>query len=69
MATPIEALPPLSDSDFTGPNHLFPVLKATVLLCSILVTLLTAARLVTKRLVSTYNTEDCEYQIIRYFNY
>ena len=46
---------------FTSPNTLFPSILATVLLCSILTTLFTAARLTTKRLISTYDAEDCEF--------
>ena len=46
---------------FTSPNTLFPSILATVLLCSILTTLFTAARLTTKRLISTYDVEDCEF--------
>ena len=42
-----------------APNPLYPFILATVLLCSILTTIITAARLITKRLVSTYSYEDC----------
>ena len=47
---------------FASPNTLFPSILATVLLCGILTTFFTAARLITKRLVSTYDVEDCEFQ-------
>lgn len=47
---------------FTGPNTLFPPILATVLLCGILTTFFTAARLTTKRLISKYDVEDCESQ-------
>ena len=46
---------------FTSPNTLFPSILATVLLCGTLTTLFTAARLTTKRLVSRYDVEDCEF--------
>lgn len=45
---------------FIGPNTLFPPILATVLLCSIVTTFFTAARLTTKRLISKYDVEDCE---------
>ena len=48
------------EPDFTSPNTLYPYILATVLLCSILTTLFAAARLITKRLISTYDIEDCE---------
>ena len=48
---------------FASPNTLFPSILATVLLCGILTTSFTAARLITKRLVSTYDVEDCEFQL------
>ena len=48
---------------FATPNTLFPSILATVLLCGILTTFFTAARLITKRLVSTYDVEDCEFQL------
>ena len=48
------------EPDFTSPNTLFPFLLATVLLCSVLTIVFTAARLITKRLISTYDVEDCE---------
>lgn len=47
---------------FLSPNTLYPSILATVLLCSILTTLFTAARLITKRLVSTYDVEDCKFK-------
>ena len=47
---------------FTSPNTLYPSILATVLLCGILTTLFTAARLITKRLISTYDVEDCEFK-------
>ncbi len=43
-----------------SPNPLYPTTLVTVLLCSILTTIFTAARLITKRLMSKYNIEDCE---------
>ena len=46
-----------------GPNDtnpLYPVILATAILCSILTTIFAAARLVTKRLTSKYDLEDCE---------
>ena len=46
-----------------GPNDtnpLYPAILATVILGSILTTIFTAARLVTKRLISNYDLEDCE---------
>lgn len=46
---------------FTSPNSLYPSILATVLLCGISTTLFTAARLITKRLISTYDVEDCEF--------
>lgn len=51
------------ESGFASPNTLFPSILATVILCSSLTTLFTAARLTTKRLVSTYDVEDCEFQL------
>ena len=50
-------------SGFASPNTLFPSILATVLLCGILTTFFTAARLITKRLISTYDVEDCEFQL------
>lgn len=56
--------PPLGlQPHFDSTNPLFPSLLATVLLCSILTTIFTAARLIAKRLVSTYSVEDCECQM------
>lgn len=46
---------------FTTPNTLYPSILATVLLCGILTTLFTAARLIAKRWISTYDVEDCEF--------
>lgn len=43
-----------------SPNPMYPTTLVTVLLCSILTTIFTAARLITKRLMSKYNIEDCE---------
>lgn len=43
---------------FTTPNTLYPSILATVLLCGILTTLFTAARLIAKRWISTYDVED-----------
>ena len=56
----IPSLGPLPD--FTSGNTLFPSLLATVLLCGILTTLFTAARLTTKRLISSYGVEDCKFE-------
>ena len=64
MSTSIEPaqIPALgSEPGFSSANTLYPSVLATVLLCVILTTLFTAARLITKRLVSTYDIEDCEY--------
>lgn len=52
---------PGPEPGFTSPNTLYLPILATVLLCGILITLFTAARLVTKRLISTYDVEDCEF--------
>ena len=54
------------ESGFIGPNTIYPSILATVLLCAILTTFFTAARLITKRLISTYDVEDCEFQRIQY---
>ena len=48
------------EPDFTSPNTIYPFILATVLVCGISTTLFAAARLVTKRLISTYDIEDCE---------
>lgn len=45
-----------------GSNTLYPTILATVILCSILTTVFAAARLIAKRLTSTYGLEDCECQ-------
>lgn len=56
-------IPPLGlQPDFDSSNPMFPFILATVLLSSILTTIFSAARLIIKRLVSTYNVEDCECQ-------
>ena len=63
MSTAIEraGIPSLGlEQDFSSRNTLFPSILATVLLCGILTTLFTAARLITKRFVSSYDVEDCE---------
>ena len=52
-----------SESGPDESNTLYPVILATVVLCSILTTVLTAARLITKRFISPYSLEDCECQI------
>lgn len=49
----------------SGPNNsdpLYPIILATVVIGSILTTAFTAARLITKRLVLSYEIEDCECQ-------
>lgn len=51
-------------ADLYIPNRLYPVILAAVLLCSILITIFTAARLITIRLVSTYNFDDCELDLL-----
>lgn len=46
----------------SGPNEsntMYPVILATVVLCSTLTTIFTAARLITKHFISAYNLEDC----------
>ena len=66
MSTAIEpaGTPSLGlESDFIGPNTIYPSILATVLLSGILTTFFTAARLTTKRLISTYDVEDCEFQM------
>ncbi len=63
MSTAIDPSRVLSlglEHEFSSRNTLFPLILATVLLCGILTTLFTAARLITKRFVSTYDVEDCE---------
>ena len=45
-------------------NPLLPAIVAAVILCSIFTTVLTAARLIIKRLSSTYELHDCKYQTI-----
>ncbi len=45
-------------------NSLYPIILATVILCSVLTTVFTAARLFTKRLISSYGPEDCECQML-----
>lgn len=64
MSTAIEPAGTLSlgpEPGFLSRNTLYPPILATVLVCGILTTLFTAARLLTKRLVSTYGVEDCEF--------
>jgi len=64
MATTAEpaGLPPLGlKPDIDSPSPIFPFIVATVVLCSVLTTVFTAARLVTKRLVSECDIEDCKY--------
>lgn len=41
-------------------SSLYSVILATVLLCTILTTLFTIARLIAKKIISSYNSEDCE---------
>lgn len=54
-----------SQPGFTSANTLYPPILATVIICSILITVFTSARLITKRLVSTYDVEDCEFKTNR----
>ena len=49
------------------PTPLLQVILATTVLCISLTTTLVAARLVTKRLVATFNAEDCEYRFNPFF--
>ncbi len=44
-------------------TSLYPIILATVILCSVLTTVFTAARLFTKRFISNYGPEDCECQM------
>ena len=60
-ATEPAELPSLApEPGFTSSNTLLPSIFAAVLTCGILTTLFTAARLITKRLISKYDVEDCE---------
>ena len=64
MSTPTSLVPPVSDPAYSKTSALLPTIEATTLLCSILITFFTVARLIAKRLKSKYNTEDCEFQIL-----
>ena len=53
--TPLE-----SEPYYGNQNPLYRFALATVILCSSLTTIFTAARLVAKRLTAKYGIEDCE---------
>lgn len=57
---PADVPPPGQKSDFQISNPNYTVILVSVILCSILTTTFTAARLTTKHLVSKLNLEDCE---------
>ncbi|KAF6234091.1 hypothetical protein HO173_007510 [Letharia columbiana] len=57
-ASPGHAAPLRPKPGPNGSNTLYPTILATVILCSILTTVFTAARLIAKRLTSTYGLED-----------
>lgn len=44
-------------------NTLYPVILITAILCTILTTAFTAARLIAKRMILAYELEDCECQV------
>ena len=52
--------PPGVTSNFTDPHSLYPYMIGTVVLCSVLTTGFTAARLWTKYLASNLAFEDCK---------
>ena len=52
--------PSESEPYYGNPNPLYGFTLVTVILCSSLTTIFTAARLVTKRLTAKYGIEDCE---------
>ena len=52
--------PPGITPNFTNPHSLYPYMRATVILCSLLTTGFTAARLCTKFLTSKVAIEDCK---------
>ncbi len=63
-------IPPLGQNpDFNVSNPLYTSILVSVVLCSILITLFTAARLTTKHLVSRLHLEDCECRLDRFSTY
>ena len=61
ISTPADVPPPGVEPNFDGCNPLFSIILTTTLLCGILTTLFASARLITKRIVSSFNVEDCTY--------
>ena len=57
---PADIPPPGQEPDFDASNPIYAFILVSVVLCSILTTLFTAARLTTKHLVSRFHLEDCE---------
>lgn len=60
IVKPGNTIPIRSERGPNESNPLYSSILVAVILCSILTTIFTAARLITKRLVSTYGPEDCE---------
>ena len=52
--------PPTSVPDPVLSESLYPVIIATIVLCSVLTSIAVAARLITKYLVASFGVEDCE---------
>ena len=58
---PSAAPPPGSVSNFHATDTQYPALLATAVCCFVLTTLLTVARLIAKRAISSWSLEDCEF--------
>ena len=63
---PADIPPPGQKPDFNVSNPIYASTLGLVVLCSILITLFTAARLTTKHLVSRLQLEDCECNLDRF---
>lgn len=66
---PADFPPPGQKPGFNVSNSMYPFILVSVVLCSILTTLFTAARLTTKHIVSRLDLEDCECRLDRFITH
>ena len=64
MSSSASVTVPGGQHDLHISKPLYPVILATILICTILTTTAVAARLITKHIVASFNVEDCEFSLI-----